>query len=310
MTHPKSLPARPSLESLRKEAKKLARDVAAGNGDAIARVREHLPEAQAPLTTRNAQLVIAREYGYPGWKDLTEEVKKRVGSGLEWAAAEARRIIHDNDVDALKKLLTEYPALLSWRDDEHGRGVLGIAATPYAFDVGTPQRERDFVRAECAELLIDSGAIVAPSVCEDILQARARGLLEMFQRKRLLPRTLEYLAALGDIGSLRSALDENGRDPGAVDEAFVRACLFGHEAIATLLLERCVALDPELGARVDAGVGRPGLHPVFRRNARRAHPENRGRREKGRPMEDVRHGRDQPLGPGRRRGGVRSRSTA
>ena len=68
-------------------------------------MRKHLPEARAPLATRNGQLVIAREYGYPGWKDLTAEVKKRVGSGLEWAAAEARRVIHDNDVDALKKLL-------------------------------------------------------------------------------------------------------------------------------------------------------------------------------------------------------------
>ena len=37
MTTSKSLPARPSLESLRKQAKKLARDIAAGNTDAIAR---------------------------------------------------------------------------------------------------------------------------------------------------------------------------------------------------------------------------------------------------------------------------------
>ena len=39
MTTPKQLPARPSLESLRKQAKKLTRDVAAGNSDAIARMR-------------------------------------------------------------------------------------------------------------------------------------------------------------------------------------------------------------------------------------------------------------------------------
>src|SRR5215468_399984 len=193
MTESKSLPARPSLESLRKEAKKLARDVAAGHADSIARVRKHLPRVEGPLTTRNAQLVIAREYGYAGWKDLTAEVNKRAGSGLEWAAAEARRIIHDNDVDGLKKLLAEHPALLSWRGDEDGNGVLGMATIPYALDVGNPQRERDFLRAECAELLIDAGAVVAPSICENILQARARGLLEMFQRKRLLPHTLEYL---------------------------------------------------------------------------------------------------------------------
>ena len=37
MTMPKSLPARPSQESLRKQAKKLARDIGTGNAAAIAR---------------------------------------------------------------------------------------------------------------------------------------------------------------------------------------------------------------------------------------------------------------------------------
>ena len=66
------LPARPSLESLRKQAKKLARDTAAGDAAAIARARAHLPEAELPLSQRDAQLVLAREYGFPGWKDLLE----------------------------------------------------------------------------------------------------------------------------------------------------------------------------------------------------------------------------------------------
>ena len=59
----KALPARPSLESLRKQAKKLARDIAAGDADAVARARAHLPKIELPVTQRNAQLVIAREYG-------------------------------------------------------------------------------------------------------------------------------------------------------------------------------------------------------------------------------------------------------
>ena len=62
MTASKSLPARPSLESLRKQAKKLARDIAGGDAAAIARARAHLPSVDLPLTQRNAQLVIAREY--------------------------------------------------------------------------------------------------------------------------------------------------------------------------------------------------------------------------------------------------------
>src|SRR5580692_400696 len=114
MTASKSLPARPSLESLRKQAKRLARSIAAGHAAAIARARAHLPNVDLPLTQRNAQLVIAREYGLTGWQDLTAEVSKRLGHGLEWAVKQARRIIHDNDVEQLKHLLGEYPALLSW----------------------------------------------------------------------------------------------------------------------------------------------------------------------------------------------------
>jgi len=35
----RDLPRRPSFDSLRKQAKKLVRDAAAGNGEALARVR-------------------------------------------------------------------------------------------------------------------------------------------------------------------------------------------------------------------------------------------------------------------------------
>src|SRR6188474_2345797 len=115
MTASKSLPARPSLESLRKQAKKFARDIAAGDAAAIARARVHLPHADLPLTQRNAQLVIAREYGYAGWQDLTAEVNKRLGKGLEWAVTQAERVIHFDDVERLRQLLAEYPALLSWQ---------------------------------------------------------------------------------------------------------------------------------------------------------------------------------------------------
>src|SRR6266496_1592174 len=144
MTASRSLPARPSLESLRKQAKKLARDIAAGDAEAIARARVHLPHVELPLTQRNAQLVIAREYGFAGWQDLTAEVSKRIGRGLDWAAAQSRSIIHDNDV-----------------------GLLGMATGAYG-DAGDPERERWFTRAASAELLIDAGAVVTQSVCQGI----------------------------------------------------------------------------------------------------------------------------------------------
>src|SRR6186713_3137217 len=153
MTASKSLPARPSLDSLRKQAKRLARDIAAGDAGAIARARAHLPDVDVPLTQRNAQLVIAREYGYAGWQDLTAEVSKRLGKGLEWAATQARRIIHDNDVDRLQQLIAEYPTLLSWQSDDGQDSVLKFATSSFG-DSFDPQRERTFTRPACAELLI------------------------------------------------------------------------------------------------------------------------------------------------------------
>ena len=242
MTASKPLPARPSLESLRKQAKKLSRD--------------------RSLTLRDAQLALAREYGFAGWQDLTAEVSKRLGNTLEWAAAQARRVIHDNDVERLKQLIAEYPALLSWQhDDDHG-GLLGFATGAYG-DAGDAQREQWFTRAACAELLIDAGAVVMPSVAEGILQSRAKGLLQLFQRKGLLPRTLKFVAALGDIDAVRAALDKQGNDQAAVNEAFVRACHFDHEAVASLLLERSIALDRELGKHIDENLGRLAFAKSF-----------------------------------------------
>ena len=262
MTTSRSLPGRPSLESLRKQAKKLARDIAAGDAAAIARARVQLPEVDPSLSQRNAQLVLAREYGYAGWQDLIAEVSKRLGHGLERAAAEAGRVIHDNDVERLRQLLDDYPALLSWQGNDSDGGLLGMATSSYG-DSFDPDRERTFTRAACAELLIDAGAVVKPSVCESLLESRAMGLLQMFQRKGLLPRTLKFLAALGDLDAVRDALGEDRNDLAAVNEAFMCACDFQHEDVASLLLERSIALEPELGKHVDGSVGRLAFIKYF-----------------------------------------------
>jgi hypothetical protein len=255
MTASKSLPGRPSLESLRKQAKKLARDIAAGDAGAIARARVHLPQVDLPLSQRNAQLVLAREYGYAGWQDLTAEVSKRLGNSLEWAASQARRVIHDNDIERLKQLLAEYPALLSWHANDDDGGLLGMATSSYG-DSFDPDREQSFTRAACAELLIDAGAVVSPSVYEGLIRGRTRGLLQLFRHKGLLPRTLEFRAALGDRDAVRASLNENENDLPTINDAFLTACRFEHEAIASLLLQRSIALDTELGTHVDESGGR------------------------------------------------------
>jgi len=260
MTLLKSLPARPSQEFLRKEAKKLARDIAAGNPAAIVRARVQLPNAAMPLSRRDAQLVVAREYGYSGWQDLCAEVLRRLGKGLEWAADQAQRAIHDNDIEQLRQLVTEYPGLLTW----HGKagGVLLQSATSsYAMDVSNPEREGQFTRRECAELLLDAGATVEPAVWENALSAGAQGILQLLWRKGVLPGRLQIFAVVGKLDAVRGCFDESGalrsvsEYPDArteVNEAFLYSCRFKHKAIAEFLLERCIALDGDLGRRIDA----------------------------------------------------------
>ena len=96
---------------------------------------------------------------------------------------------------------------------------------------------------------------MTPAVVEGLLHSRAGGCCELFRRKGLLPRTLKFFAALGDLDTVRTALDENGNDPATVNEAFIAACRFHHEVVASLLLERSIALDPELGGHIDESVG-------------------------------------------------------
>jgi hypothetical protein len=260
-----SLPPRPSLESLRKQAKKLARDIAAGDAAAIARARARLPHARLPLSQRDAQLVVAREYGFAGWKDLLQEVQQRLGRGLEWAVSEARRIIHDNDIDGLRQLLSEYPALLAWRTDEDEGSLLGMATGSYG-DSADEISEQHFTRLACAELLLDAGAVVAPSVCDGLIKSRAKKLIDLFQRRGLFPRSLKFFAALGDVTGIRARLDTSEDDLAAVNESFMYACHLRHAAAAALLLDRSITLDAGMGRRIDGGPGRSALIQYFIEN--------------------------------------------
>ena len=242
MTTGRSLPPRPSLESLRKQAKRIAR------------------ERSVPL--RDAQLALAREYGFAGWRDLTAEASRRAGNDLEWALAEAHRAIHDNDIVVLKRLLAESPALLAWRGDERHQSLVEMATGAYG-DAFGPEREHWFTRGTCAEILIDAGATVLPRVAEGILQSRAVGLLHLFERKGLLPRTLLFRVALGQLEAVLVLLGENAYDLTALNDAFICACRFEQEAAASLLLERATAIDPELGRRIDAATDRRAFVRFF-----------------------------------------------
>ena len=85
----KPLPARPSLEQLKKQAKSFINGYGADVPEILARIREHHPHwrnataaiSQKGFTLADAQLVIAREYGFESWPKLKAHVLSRRESG-------------------------------------------------------------------------------------------------------------------------------------------------------------------------------------------------------------------------------------
>jgi len=57
------------------------------------------------------------------------------------------------------------PALLFWKRMKTTVGLLGMATGSYG-EASTQLAEQHFTRAACAELLLDAGAFVAPSICD------------------------------------------------------------------------------------------------------------------------------------------------
>ena len=81
----KQLPSRPNLEHLKKQARQLLQDHQAGKLNAVLRLRTMLPRFKAlsdqairdaALGLRDAQHVIALEYGAESWQTLSEAVEK------------------------------------------------------------------------------------------------------------------------------------------------------------------------------------------------------------------------------------------
>jgi hypothetical protein len=111
------LPPRPNLEFEHKEAKALLRRLRAGDPDALARARaRHAAiDASAPVRIRlaDAQLVIAREYGFTSWPRLARyfgDVDRQRQSPQRSVRTEGRGF-YDGRVRAL---LTEHRDRRAW----------------------------------------------------------------------------------------------------------------------------------------------------------------------------------------------------
>lgn len=77
-----SLPRRPDLEHLRREAKQLLQSLRAQDPAALARVQTHARDLPASLST--AQLVVAREYGFVSWAQMKVLVTRMSEGGVRY----------------------------------------------------------------------------------------------------------------------------------------------------------------------------------------------------------------------------------
>lgn len=137
------LPERPSLEQLRKQAKDLLRSAHAGDENALRRLFSSAPVAKHRLlrervSLNDAQLAVAREYGFDSWPQLVRHVESVAGAGtwslrplirpVELTSGRTWRLpdgtdaktdevfatfvaARDGDLPAMRQLVGRFPAL-------------------------------------------------------------------------------------------------------------------------------------------------------------------------------------------------------
>lgn len=139
----KQLPPNPSLEHLKSQAKQLLKAHKEGTLDARQRIRAFFPKLsdatdteiqQATFGLQDAQLVIAREYGFASWTRLKEEVRHQehvaAGTPAKDLLFQILRApdLTQADIQRVDELLTADPLLVSVRDAEERTPIEALAS--------------------------------------------------------------------------------------------------------------------------------------------------------------------------------------
>ena len=175
----KTLPERPNLAQLKLQAKELHALHRERRRAAAARIAAHHPrfakaeaqsvlDASSPFRLADAQLVVAREYGFTSWGALKQfvEIGERVAKLTPHPRfGEAVGALVSGDITTLSRLLDEHPELVRARtnlDPPHG---YFSAATLLHHVAWNPSREEHVPSniVDIARLLIDRGADVEAS---------------------------------------------------------------------------------------------------------------------------------------------------
>lgn len=173
----RELPARASLENLRKQAKGLHKAFRDGEADAVTRIREHLPRAASlsdedvrsvDLSLQEAQHVLAKEYGLSSWDDLR--------AALSTAGFEDLSRLNDRETQTLLRAISQKDlsrAIIGASDAVRGRLLSNMSRRVRGFVVEEAERLADDLPAhepgasrqrliETAETLDGNGQIDWP----------------------------------------------------------------------------------------------------------------------------------------------------
>jgi hypothetical protein len=146
-------------------AQTLADQAARAEPEALRRVRFHVPRLSAfnggNLTLRDARLVVAREYGFPAWRDLVFYAEKAIREYEHRPSGplgQAFELIRTGDVDGLRRMLDAAPELVNARYRGAATTMLEAIAQPDVF--GEHLGIELGIDPRIVELLIERGAEV------------------------------------------------------------------------------------------------------------------------------------------------------
>src|SRR6267143_1949284 len=112
----RGLPDKPHLDVPKREARELLKEWRAGLPEALDRIRRRHPKfreadhaaiSAAKFLLNDAQLVLAREYGFSNWAELKERINASTVAGL------LQEAIHKDDRETVVRLLRANPNLLN-----------------------------------------------------------------------------------------------------------------------------------------------------------------------------------------------------
>ena len=231
----RELPPQATITQLKKQAKELRRAARAGDREAQRRVarweRDPGETGWDDLALRDAQFVLAREYGFDGWNQMSAEVGERMieerdlhrwfgvqlNNGM-WDAIEDPSVGSDSSVETKERLLySAYASAYHWiqvgNEANHARGehlISRVAVTIGEYELGARHARR------CLELVATHPEVMEAWDEPFGHEALARALAALGDRaaaEQHRAKAVELTAALTDPEDRQILDGELAREP-------------------------------------------------------------------------------------------------